>query len=112
MSTLASSQPFTIESPQGKESARYPIDARLDEFVESIVAGCRERAETLDETTDTVAAFVRAIAPASAPDDDPDWESHWRSYFAFSDHALMHAIRAYVESAAATSPARLEQWPR
>jgi hypothetical protein len=78
-------------------ASRYPIDESLNVFVDRAVDACRARRESLDDTIDAVAALIRPTAPNELAQSDPEWEARWRSYFAFYDHAVMHAIRAYVE---------------
>lgn len=81
------------------EACAYPIDARIDVLVDSTVMDCIGRTESLDDTVDVVAALVRTTAPTDLAETDPQWEERWRRYFAFYDHAVMHAIRVYVEYA-------------
>jgi len=75
----------------------YRIDDELDAFLDSLVVTCREHRDSLDDTVEAVGSLVRTIAPSDLAASDPDWETRWRAYFAFYDHAIMHAIREYVE---------------
>ncbi|HWH52060.1 MAG TPA: hypothetical protein VN651_11005 [Gemmatimonadaceae bacterium] len=89
-----------------QDTPSYPIDARIDAFVDSAVANYWEQGETLDDTIDLVAALVRTTAPVGLPETDPDWEVRWRTYFAFYDHAVMRGIRTYVEYSNAPTSTR------
>lgn len=87
----------SLPAAYSNSSGWYPIDGRLDAFVDSAVDGCLARHDSLDDAIDTVAVRVRTAAPDDLEQSDPAWERRWRAYFAFYDHAIMHAIRAYVE---------------
>ena len=93
----------SIASPCYHPESSYPIDARIDEFVDSAVASCWQQGESLDATIDLVAILVRTAAPTGLAETDPEWEPRWRKYFEFYDHALMHGIRTYVERSNAPS---------
>lgn len=98
MATFAiSDRSSPLTAPHDDRECAYPIDARLDRLVDSTVSDCIERGDSVDETADVVAALVRTTAPSGLVESDPEWETRWRSYFAFYDHAVMHAIRSYVE---------------
>jgi hypothetical protein len=87
-------------TPHPSSATEYDVDVGIDAFVDSAVESCRARGDSLDDTIDSVAALVRASAPNELAQSDPDWEARWRAYFVFYDHAVMHAIRVYVERAA------------
>ena len=98
MTTMMISRELDVAMSQYRPSAHgYQIDEALDAFLDSVVLACREHCDSLDDTVDAVGSLIRAITPADVAASDPDWEARWRAYFAFYDHAIMYAIRDYVE---------------
>lgn len=92
-------EPETPAAAYCPDSGAYEIDERLDDLVDLVVVARQEHGDSLDDAVDAVTSLIRTVAPTDAADSGDDWEARWRGYFAFSDHAIMRAIRTYVERA-------------